>query len=151
MASETWAHPTHTLFPQCSGSQSVVLRLTGSAPSENSLDIQRFLYLETKSGAYIIKHIYQRFWPTSLHLCPTLCNPIDCSLPGSSVHGVFQARVWSGLLFPSPGDLPSSGIKPESLVSPALAGRYFYHCAICCKSVCLFVFVLIISFKVFFI
>ena len=26
-------------------------------------------------------------------LCPTLCNPIDCSLPGSSVHGIFQARV----------------------------------------------------------
>ena len=26
-------------------------------------------------------------------LCPTLCNPMDCSLPGSSVHGIFQARV----------------------------------------------------------
>ena len=26
-------------------------------------------------------------------LCPTLCDPIDCSLPGSSVHGIFQARV----------------------------------------------------------
>ena len=25
--------------------------------------------------------------------CPTLCDPIDCSLPGSSVHGIFQARV----------------------------------------------------------
>ena len=25
--------------------------------------------------------------------CPTLCNPIDCSLPGSSVHGIFQARI----------------------------------------------------------
>ena len=25
--------------------------------------------------------------------CPTLCNPMDCSLPGSSVHGIFQARV----------------------------------------------------------
>ena len=43
---------------------------------------------------------------------------------------------WSGLLFPSPGDLPNSGIEFESLESPALAGRYFYHCAICCKSVC---------------
>ena len=41
-----------TVFPQCSGSQSVVLRLTGSAPSENSLDVQMFLYLETKSRAY---------------------------------------------------------------------------------------------------
>ena len=25
--------------------------------------------------------------------CPTLCNPVDCSLPGSSVHGIFQARI----------------------------------------------------------
>ena len=29
----------------------------------------------------------------SLQSCPTLCDPIDCSLPGSSVHGIFQARV----------------------------------------------------------
>ena len=29
----------------------------------------------------------------SLQLCPTLCDPMDCSLPGSSVHGIFQARV----------------------------------------------------------
>ena len=25
--------------------------------------------------------------------CPTLCNPVDCSLPGSSVHGILQARI----------------------------------------------------------
>ena len=36
-----------------------------------------------------------------LQLCPTLCDPIDCSLPGSSVHGVFQARVleWVAIAF----------------------------------------------------
>ena len=28
-----------------------------------------------------------------LQLCPTLCGPMDCSLPGSSVHGIFQARI----------------------------------------------------------
>ena len=27
-------------------------------------------------------------------LCPTLCDPMDCSLPDSSVHGIFQARIW---------------------------------------------------------
>ena len=32
---------------------------------------------------------------------------------------------WSGLPFPSPGDLPDLGIEPESLVSPALAGGFF--------------------------
>ena len=33
--------------------------------------------------------------------CVWLCNPMDCSPPGSSVHGIFQARNWSGLPFPS--------------------------------------------------
>ena len=33
--------------------------------------------------------------------CPTLCDPVDCSLPGSSVHGILQARVleWAALSF----------------------------------------------------
>ena len=34
--------------------------------------------------------------------CPTLCNPIDSSPPGSSVSGILQARIWSGLPFPPP-------------------------------------------------
>ena len=46
--------------------------------------------------------------------CPTLCDPMDCSLPGSSVHRIIQARYWSGLPFPSPGDLPNPGIEPWS-------------------------------------
>ena len=48
--------------------------------------------------------------------CPTLCNPMDCSLPGSSVHGIFQARVLEWVAIPSPG-IPNPGIKPRS---PAL-------------------------------
>ena len=37
----------------------------------------------------------------SLQLCPTLCDPIDSSPPGSSVHGIFQARVleWGAIAF----------------------------------------------------
>ena len=37
----------------------------------------------------------------SLQSCPTLCDPMDCSLPGSSVHGIFQARVleWVAIAF----------------------------------------------------
>ena len=45
--------------------------------------------------------------------CPTLWDPMDCSLPGSSVQGVLQARVlacWQ--LFPSPGDLPNLVSNP---------------------------------------
>ena len=47
--------------------------------------------------------------------CLTLCDPVDCSPPNSSVHGILQAR--SGLPFPSPGDLPDPGMEPRS---PAL-------------------------------
>ena len=38
----------------------------------------------------------------SLQLCLTLCDPKDGSPPGSSIHGILQARIWSGLPFPSP-------------------------------------------------
>ena len=36
-----------------------------------------------------------------LQSCPTLCDPMDCSLPGSSIHGIFQARVleWGAIAF----------------------------------------------------
>ena len=36
-----------------------------------------------------------------IQLCPTLHDPMDCSLPGSSVHGIFQARVleWGAITF----------------------------------------------------
>ena len=44
-------------------------------------------------------------------LCPTLCNPMDCSPPGSSVHGGFSRQeYWSGLPCP-PGDLPNPGME----------------------------------------
>ena len=43
----------------------------------------------------------------------------------TSVHGILQTRIWNGLSFPTPGDLPDPGVKPESLTSPAFAGRFF--------------------------
>ena len=45
-----------------------------------------------------------------------------CSLPASSVHGIFQVRILHGLPFASPGDRPNPGIKPAS---PALASGFF--------------------------
>ena len=39
--------------------------------------------------------------------------------------GFFRQEHWNGLPFPSPGDLPNPGIKPMSLMSPALANRFF--------------------------
>ena len=49
--------------------------------------------------------------------CPTLCDPMDCGLPGSSVHGIFYQEYWSGLPFLSPGDLLNPAIKPRSPTS----------------------------------
>ena len=52
-------------------------------------------------------------------LCLTLWNPRDCSLPGSSVHGILQARILEWVAIFSSRDLPDPGIKTAS---PALAG-----------------------------
>ena len=49
--------------------------------------------------------------------CPTLCNPVDYSYQAPPSMGFSRQEYWSGLPFPSPGDLPNPGIKPGS---PAL-------------------------------
>ena len=53
------------------------------------------------------------------------CNPMDCGPPGSSVHGVSQARILEWVSFLPPRDLPDPGIEAASLASPALAGGFF--------------------------
>ena len=59
----------------------------------------------------------------TLQSCPTLCDPIDCSLPGSSAHGILQARILEWVAMSSyRGHLPDPGIDPGS---PALAGKFF--------------------------
>ena len=66
--------------------------------------------------------------------CPTLCDPVDCTPPGSFVHGILQARILTPVFLPgeytvspfsSPGDLPNLGVEPASLGSPALVGELF--------------------------
>ena len=46
-------------------------------------------------------HLVKKSESEVIQSCPTLCDPIDCSLPGSSVHGIFQARVleWIAISF----------------------------------------------------
>ena len=59
-------------------------------------------------------------------LCLTLYDAMDCSLPGSSVHGISQARILeSSPPFPPPEDLPDPRIEPMSPAAPALAGGFF--------------------------
>ena len=45
-------------------------------------------------------------------LCPALFDPMDCSLPGSSVHGIFRQKYCSGLSFSTPGTLPGQESNP---------------------------------------
>ena len=54
-----------------------------------------------------------------------LCDPVDCSPPGSSVHGILQERILEWVAVPPPGDLSDPGIEPASLVSLALAEVFF--------------------------
>ena len=59
------------------------------------------------------------------HVWPTLCDATDCSLPGSSVHGGFQARILEWVAILPPGDFLNPVKEPESPASPALACRFF--------------------------
>ena len=56
--------------------------------------------------------------------CPTLCDPMDCSLPGSSVHGIFQTRVleWIAISFSRGSSRPRNWTQVS-----LIAGRCFYH------------------------
>ena len=61
----------------------------------------------------------------SFQLCPTLCDPVDCSLPGSSLSMEFSRQeYWSGLPCPPPGDLSDPGIHRQfSLLCPYVPGN----------------------------
>ena len=50
--------------------------------------------------------------------CPTLCDPMDCSLPGSSVHGIFQARIleWAAISFSRGSSQPRDRTRVSHIV-----------------------------------
>ena len=81
----------------------------------HSIQFQRGC-LETREGEKLTRNGLQLC--SVAQACRTLCDPVDCSPPGSSVHwGFSRQEYWSGWPFPSPGDLPDPGIEPGS---PAL-------------------------------
>ena len=57
--------------------------------------------------------------------CPTLSDPLDCSLPGSSVHGIFQARVleWGAIAFSVQGDIRNPFTILLDMVIPLSVSR----------------------------
>ena len=72
-----------------------------------------------------IQHPFMNQFNSVTQLCPTLCDPMDYSLPGSSVHGIFQARIleWVAMHSSRGSSLPKD--QPASLMSPALAWGFF--------------------------
>ena len=81
-------------------------------------------------GSHLM-HLSSGYWfsafvcANSLQLCLSLCDPMKSGLPGFSVHGIFQARILEWVAMTSSRGLPDTGIKHISLMSPALAGRFF--------------------------
>ena len=64
-----------------------------------------------------------------LQSCPILCDPMTISRQAPLSIGFSRQEYWSGLPCPPPEDLPDPEIEPESLMSPTLAGRFFYTSA----------------------
>ena len=54
------------------------------------------------------------------HSYVTLCDPMDCSPPGSSVHGILQAKILEWVAFPSPGIFSSLGLNSPTLQADSL-------------------------------
>ena len=59
------------------------------------------------------------------HSCLTLCEPVDNSQPGFSVHGILQARILGWVSMPSSRGSSWPGDRTTSLMSPPLAGGFF--------------------------
>ena len=67
---------------------------------------------------------YHKYSCVCAQSCPTLCDPTDWSPPGSSVPGLFQARILEWAVIPFSGDLPNLGIQSVSPASSVLAGGF---------------------------
>ena len=73
------------------------------------------------------KQKFQKKNHFSLHSCPTLCDPMDCRVQEPLSMGFSRQEYWSGLPCPPPGDLPSQGSNPPSLMSTCTVKHVLYH------------------------
>ena len=64
-------------------------------------------------------------WSEIVQSCPTLCNPMDCSLPGSSVHRIFQARVleWIAISFARGSSRPRNWTRVSHIAGRRLSSE----------------------------
>ena len=113
------------------GLQSMGLQVVGHDwATSHILSQSDFLRLSTYLDLHDPQLVFSKYalaWPCAViflvaQLCPTLCDPMDCSLPGFSVHGIFQARIlkWVAISFSRGssrprGQLVSSAWQADSL------------------------------------
>ena len=96
---------------------------SGRSPGGGHGNLFQYSYLENPMD--------RRAWQAMVHKsesevaqsCPTFCDPVDCSPPGSSM-GFSRQKYWSGLPCPPPGDLPDPRIELMSLKSPPWTGAF---------------------------
>ena len=89
-------------------------------------DLSWFWY---RRGA-VLESILHGFWVNHCSVaqsCPALCDPMDCSLPGSSVHGILQPRILERVAI----SYSRGSSRPEYLLSPAVTSVFFTTSATC--------------------
>ena len=115
----------------CSMSSSNCCFLTCIQISQEADQVVWYSHLFQNFSQFIVMHTLKGFGivnkaEMSLQLCPVICNPMDCSPPGSSVHGILQARIleWVAISFSKGSSQP----RDRTQVS-CTAGRFFTICA----------------------
>ena len=83
------------------------------------------MHVQHQLRIWLILYMFMRVCAKLLQSCPTFCNPMDCSPPGSSVHGILQARILEWIAMPS--SRGSSQLRDQTLVSgiSCIAGGFF--------------------------
>ena len=113
---------SHGMFPVCAS-------LPASPYKDPIILDERSHYLQlTESANTLLSNVVIfmcMLCAQSLQSFLTLCDPMDRSPPGSSVHGLLRARMLEWIALTSSVDLPNPGIEPTSLKSPLLAGSFF--------------------------
>ena len=74
-----------------------------------------------------LKALHACLFAKSLQLCPTLCNPMDCSLPGSSVHGILQVRLLEWVAISSSRGSSQPRDPTHIFYVSLIGGRPLYH------------------------
>ena len=84
--------------------------------------VAKLIYIYIYKYINVHKHTHTHIMRESAYPCPTLCNPMDCSLPGSFVHGILQARIqeWVAIPFSSGSFRPRDGTWISCIIGRCL-------------------------------